>query len=110
MQIRDYIEHLRAKPEHVRRGIALGTSAGITALVVVGYLAALGSSGALALNQEEAARMPTFAEMDISNELLGAASAFRDAASGEGVQVVETESDTTFTGSDTGDGRTVIPF
>ena len=112
MNARDYIEHLRAKPEHVRRSIALGVSGGITALIAVAYVTTLASSGALALDTPAPeASLPPIAVDSAFNDLLGAATAFDTVLeSGTGVQVVETESATTLEESDTGEGRTVIPF
>ncbi len=39
--MRDYIERLRAKPEHVRRRIALGTSVGVTGVIAFFWAVAL---------------------------------------------------------------------
>ena len=47
--MRDYIERLRAKPEHIRRRIALGTSVGITGAVAGVWFLALIFSGNLSL-------------------------------------------------------------
>ena len=114
MHVRDYIEHLRQKPEHVRRDIAVGASAAVTALVAGLYLVSLASSGALALSPGSA-KAPSVAEAasaDIFSDLLGAAGAFRAAIDGTAspITIIETESDTTLAPSETGDGRTVIPF
>lgn len=43
------IHNLRQKPDHVRRRIAIGASAGITALVGIVWLTAMTSSGAFAI-------------------------------------------------------------
>ena len=47
--MQDYIHTLKQKPEQVRRRIAVGTSAGITALVAVVWVTAMTGSGAFAL-------------------------------------------------------------
>lgn len=47
--MQDYIHKLKQKPEHVRRRIAVGASAGITALVAVIWMTAMTGSGAFAL-------------------------------------------------------------
>jgi hypothetical protein len=47
--IRRHIEHLRTRPEHVRRTIAIGTSFGITAFIAVVWFSGLLVSGNLAL-------------------------------------------------------------
>lgn len=47
--MQDYIQKLKQKPEHVRRRIAVGTSASITALVGIIWVTAMTGSGAFAL-------------------------------------------------------------
>ncbi len=47
--MRDFIERLRAKPEHVRRRIAFGTTFGITGLITLVWVSAVVVSGNLAL-------------------------------------------------------------
>ncbi len=49
MALSHHIEHLRAKPEHVRERIALGTSAGITGLVGLIWVATLAATGTFSL-------------------------------------------------------------
>ena len=46
--MKDYVAKLKAKPEHVRKRIALGTSAGVTALIGVVWLTTMATSGAFA--------------------------------------------------------------
>jgi hypothetical protein len=46
--MRDFIERLKSKPEHIRRRIALGTAAGVTGVVTVMWAIALILSGNLA--------------------------------------------------------------
>jgi hypothetical protein len=45
----DYVERLRAKPEHVRRRIAMGTTLGVTGVVTAGWLLITFLSGTLTL-------------------------------------------------------------
>lgn len=45
MTIQAHIERLRAKPEHIRRRIALWSSLGITALIFVFWIASLSVTG-----------------------------------------------------------------
>ena len=77
--MKDYVEHLRAKPESVRRTIAFSAAAAVAAVVGVGWMIALVSSGNLAItpissNEETAA---AFSETQQRfDELAGAASAF----------------------------------
>lgn len=119
MDIRDYIEELRSKPEHVRERIALGSSIGITALVFVGWLTALTTSGALVsqptiADAHEAEQMSAAVEATKSSfsGLLGAAGAAQSASKNEGeLQIVDATTTTTFdTQSDPMEGKTVIPF
>jgi hypothetical protein len=49
IKMRDFIERLRAKPEHIRHRIALGTTAGITGVVTCAWLFAIVVSGDLTL-------------------------------------------------------------
>ena len=48
--MQEFLLKLKQKPEHVRRQIAVGTSAGITALVGIIWVATMASSGAFALD------------------------------------------------------------
>ena len=47
--MRDFIERLKAKPEHVRRRIAIGTTAGITGVVALAWFFTLLFSGTFSL-------------------------------------------------------------
>ncbi len=111
--VRDYVESLRAKPEHVRRRIAVGSSIGVTALVAVGWFAALTSSGALAISptpdptSAALVKSATDTKEDFSG-LLGAASAYQGAKDG-GVMVVDGQSSSTMK-AESNDSPTVIPF
>jgi hypothetical protein len=117
MDIRDYIEHLKSKPEHVRRRIAFGTSAGITGVVAVAWLVALSTSGTLALTSPEVqntAELKTAVQETSSSfaELMGAASAYQSAAQGESeLIIVDAQSSSTLDApADPTEGKTVIPF
>jgi hypothetical protein len=111
--MRDYLEHLRAKPEQERQHIAFGVAAGVTLVVAAGWLTALVSSDVLALDSGEVSSLEQAAEgtkNDFSN-LLGAASAFQSAVT-EGVSAitaVETNTSSTLE-TDTQTEATVIPF
>ncbi|MBP9817115.1 MAG: hypothetical protein KBD05_03790 [Candidatus Pacebacteria bacterium] len=92
--MKDYVEHLRAKPESVRRTIAFVAAAAIAAVVATGWMIALVSSGTLAIapvsSSEEAAS--AFSETQQRfDELAGAASAFYTNQEAAGVTVVEDE-------------------
>jgi hypothetical protein len=49
MNIRDHVERLKAKPEHIRKRIAVGTSVGITGVVAVVWFFTLLFGGTLSL-------------------------------------------------------------
>lgn len=119
MNIRDYVEHLKSKPEHVRQRIALGASAGFTAVVLVGWVVALGASGTLALSSSSSANSDTGlaqaaqeTKSGFSN-LLGAASAYQQASqSGTAPLTIVggRASSTLDQKTDANEGKTVIPF
>ena len=48
--MRHHLENLKGKPEHVRHKIALGASAGATALVAIVWFAAHAATGSFALS------------------------------------------------------------
>lgn len=125
-RIIQHIERLREKPHHVRHRIAMLTAIVATGVVALGWITALSTSGALALQSpapvsEEDAVTP---EADISkafsdsksafSNLVGAASAAFGATSSEAaLQVLETRTSSTLnaesrTKNDT--DKTVIPF
>ena len=115
----EHLERLRAKPHHVRRQIALGTSVAVTALVAVGWLGALASSPKFALNPETAGDgvdMQSAVTETRSNfsELVGAAgAAFGATSSPAQVIVVDTKTRSTLDvpRDNYNDTReTVIPF
>jgi hypothetical protein len=49
MNVRDHVERLKAKPEHIRRRIAVGTSVGITGVVATVWFFTLLFGGSLSL-------------------------------------------------------------
>ncbi len=112
--MQDFIERLRAKPEHVRKQIAMGTATALTGLVAVGWLGALVAGGTLALT-------PTSEESVLASEseesgfvsLLGAAGAAVGATSTEPeLNVIESNTSSTLDNRavQQTDTRTVIPF
>jgi hypothetical protein len=109
--MRDYIEHLKRKPEHVRRQVALGVSGGVASLVFVGWAAMLVSSGALALNNTPADTSFAKDAKETQAGLAGAAAALSSVLSDGGtVTAVEADVSSTMDDSqDTGEA-TVIPF
>jgi len=102
----DYLENLRMKPGHVRRQIAAGTAACLTAFVAVGWFAVNASSGTFALAPADAA--PALDSSETSHfadafsdtksgfaSLLGAAGASFSSGSDASGIVIQTQSSTT---------------
>jgi hypothetical protein len=48
--MRRHLDNLKARPEHVRRRVAIGASAGVTGLIAVIWLAAHAATGTFALS------------------------------------------------------------
>jgi hypothetical protein len=64
----DFIERLKAKPEHVRRRIAVGTAAGITGVVTAAWFFTLLFAGTLSLAiPEGGVNSGTLAQTNTSN-------------------------------------------
>jgi hypothetical protein len=107
-----YIESLKAKPEHVRQRIALGASAGVTALVAICWVAVIATSGMFAIDSSTYASAgdddftQTLADTKSGfSQLLGAVGA-TDFGSDDAQIDVETKTTTTL---DKGEATT-IPF
>jgi hypothetical protein len=106
----DFIERLRAKPEHVRKGIALGTASGVTALIALVWSVSFFSSGALALSPSSVGTeglASSFSKTGGSS-LLSAVGALSGKQEGQ-ITVVETRASSTVA-APSSDDRTVIPF
>lgn len=113
MSLLDQLEHLRAKPEHVRRQIAFTTASGVTLVVLAAWFISFTVSDTLALDSQgvptNISTVSEGAREDFST-LLGAANAFQSTIeAGPGVEVVETNASSTLE-ANTSDERTVIPF
>ena len=120
-RIIDHVEHLRARPEHVRRRIALATSIGVTSLVALGWVVALTTSGTLALKSDDAlAQVPSQVGADLAQTsaetqnnfsgLLGAANAAIEGSSSPAdLTIVQTQASSTLDRPDPST-QTVIPF
>lgn len=116
----EHLEGLRARPHHVRRQIAFGTSLALTALVAVGWLGALVSTPKLALENrptggEDLTMQEALTDTRGSfSELVGAAgAAFGASSSPAQVTVVDTKTSSTLDAprDNYNDTReTVIPF
>lgn len=115
--MRDFIERLRAKPEHVRKQIALGFSGAVTGVVALGWLVSLGAGGTLALDAATPENNPGEDISELANEtrtgfsqLMGAAAAFTGEEPAE-LQVLESNTRSTLDRNQQEvDTRTVIPF
>lgn len=117
MALTEHIHSLRQKPAHVRERIAVLASGSITALVAVGWVVALGSSGSLAVAGKsvgEGVTPPTevkevFTEgsSQFSNMLGAAGAAFGGATTSSSVQVVDVAASSTL---EAAEEATVIPF
>ena len=120
-RIVEHIERLREKPHHVRHTIAFGVAFGFTGLVAVGWMAALATSGTLALapresvaEEDTATKALTESASAFSN-LMGAAGAAFSATSTEAaLTIIQTKTSSTIetnaSSSASGAGKTVIPF
>jgi hypothetical protein len=114
----EHLERLRAKPHHVRRQIALGSSLAITGLVAIGWMGALVSTPKLAITSGTESNV-NFQEALTDtgsnfSELLGAAgAAFGASTSPAKISVVDTKTSSTMeTPRDNHNDtkETVIPF
>lgn len=114
--MRDFIESLRAKPEHVRRRVAVGASAGVTGVVAAGWIAALIAGGTLSLEPATPtdisnADFSTFAQETRStfSNLIGGAAGAGGASGASSITVIDGETSSTLDREEASDA-TVIPF
>ncbi len=119
-QFKQHLHTLKSQPSHVRERVAVGVSGGITALVAVGWFAAMASSGSFSLATKsvaESVRPPQEVTEGVAasggtlKSLMGAAG---EAFGGTGSQkpaisVVETRSSSSLDAGVRPDA-TVIPF
>lgn len=119
--MRDFIERLQAKPEHVRHRIAFFSSFSITAVVAVAWFAAVANSGVLTLAPLDASSgsglgAATGASALVKetssgwNDLLGAVGAAGDTSSADPALSIVDERASSTLDRNTVDERTVIPF
>lgn len=109
--VQNYVEHLKGKPEHVRRRYALAISGGITFVIAFAWITAIGTSGVLALSPQSGQRQIAENEPGPMSSLVGAAAAFRTGISSGSLNVVETEvSSSLDRPEDKTQEATVIPF
>lgn len=118
MALSHHIQKLQDKPLHVRERIAFGTSAGITAIVAIGWLVGMSASGSFSLATKsiaESVRPPETVSNTLSEgnanfkSLLGAAStALGNPDAPAAINVVDARTSTTLPADAT--TATVIPF
>jgi len=120
--MKDTIIRLKEKPEHVRRRIAVATSAGITALVAIVWVGTMASSGAFALGSQPAGsdasqKTPDSFALSGTNvqsnfsQLMGAVSAATGASSSQpSLTIVDGGTSSSFDATTTNPSATVIPF
>ncbi len=118
MALSHHIQKLQDKPLHIRERIAFGTSAGITAVVAIGWLVGMSASGSFSLATKSIAESVRPSE-EVSNTLSNGSSNFKSLLGAAGaalgnpnapaaIQVVDTRESSTLPES-TGT-PTVIPF
>jgi hypothetical protein len=117
--ISHHIHKLKQQPSHIRERVAIGISGGVTAMVAIGWMMAMSSSGAFSLATSSIAESIAppqevkdgFAQSGNSfNSLMGAAGqAFGTSEAPADIQVVDTHTSSTLDTSTAG-SATVIPF
>ncbi|KND51795.1 MAG: hypothetical protein ABA06_00845 [Parcubacteria bacterium C7867-001] len=104
--MKDLVERLRAKPEHIRRRITLGTSVGVTGVVAIAWLIALVTSSPLLLPTTSVNLANTGPQFP---NLLGGAAAAFGSPEANSLTIEDGAASSTLDRSET-DTRTVIPF
>jgi len=115
-----YVHHLKAKPEHVRKRLAIGAAAGVTALIAVIWVVTLAGNGSLALSQDAspidkaAAQQPQLASGGVKSnveQLLGAVGAAGATSSAPALTVVDGQTTSSFhQPAPNSNNATVLPF
>ncbi len=119
--MKDLVAKLRQKPEHVRQRIAVGASAGVTAVIAVTWAGTMAATGTFAIapsgNGSPAAQPDSFALSGTNAEsnfsqLMGAVGAAAGATSSEpALTIIDGETTSSFdTAPATNPSATVIPF
>lgn len=115
-----HVNRLKEQPSHIRERVVLGVSGGITALVAVGWVMAMSSSGAFSLATKsvaESVRPPESVTQSVAQSsnglsaLLGAAGAAfgGDPTAASAITVVETKASSTLE-EKAASSATSIPF
>jgi|CXWL01.1.fsa_nt_gi hypothetical protein len=115
--MRHHIQHLKEKPEHVRRRIAVGTSAGVTVIVALVWMVTLSSSGVLALKNAPTSESENVAESARSakegiTSLLGAVGAAPGESTSPALSIIDNGASSTLDQKQNqpSSNATVIPF
>ncbi len=122
--MKDFIANLKEKPEHIRKRVAVGTSAGITGLVGVIWAGTMVSSGTLALGSgvpvpaDTAPKTDSFALSGTNvqsnfSQLLGAVGAATNSTTSKPALVIidgGTSSSFKTNSNATNQSATIIPF
>lgn len=99
----EHIEHVRAKPHHVRRKVAFSAAAGIAGFIGLIWLSASLGTGAFAIagssfsDQTKQSAVVTVGANDPNNSLAGAAAAlpYTQAAVPAHIEIIDTSTSTT---------------
>jgi len=117
--MKKYVTHLKAKPEHVRKRVAIGATAGVTALIAIVWITTLAHSGAFALAQDpsvidKANSQPQLATGGVKSsveQLLGAVGAAGATSSAPALTIIDNQSASTFAQpAPTSNNATVLSF
>lgn len=116
----DFIERLRAKPEHVRNRIALGTASAITGVITLGWFGALIAGNAFDLSSPATTEVVNLGGSEteglpdaVANAKTGFSALFSDSAESEpsidpNLTIIDVTPKEEPAPSD--DSRTIIPF
>jgi hypothetical protein len=120
--MKDLIQRMKAKPEHVRKRIAFGTSVGVTALIGVLWVTTMATTGAFALNgkgSDADASQPKDASIALTgtnvksnfSQLMGAVGAVTSGSSTQpALTIIDGKTTSSFDATTTNPSATVIPF
>ncbi|MHB8860641.1 MAG: hypothetical protein ACYC48_02805 [Minisyncoccota bacterium] len=111
----DHIEHVKAKPHHIRKQVAFGVAAGTSALIGLIWLVGSFETGAFAIQGsnfamgtgQESAVATTSASGDQGLAGVAAASALQDASAPAHIEIVDTSSQAP---QKSQSDQTILPF
>lgn len=120
--MKELIQRMKAKPEHVRKRIAFGTSVGVTGLIAFMWVGTMATTGAFALNNKAdgtAAAQPEAAPIALTgtnvksnfSELMGAVGAVASGSSTKpALTIIDGNTSSSLDAKTTNPSATVIPF